>query len=53
MPGLKGNQGTLHDAVEDFFLTAQISHFNGLNDDNEEALDKAHGRLETRRYWVK
>jgi len=50
--GLKGNQGTLYDAVEDFFLTAQASHFNGINYDYEEELDKAHGRLETRRYWV-
>jgi len=51
--GLKGNQGVLHDAVEGFFLTAQASHFNGINYDYEEELDKTHGRLETRRYWIR
>ena len=50
--GLKGNQGTLHDDVEDFFQTAQAHHFKGVNYDYKEELDKAHGRLETRRYWV-
>ncbi len=50
--GLKGNQSKLHEAVEDFFVTAQANHFRGINYDYEEELDKAHGRLETRRYWV-
>jgi len=50
--GLKGNQGKLHDAVEDFFLTAQADDFSEINYDYEEELDKGHGRLEMRRYWV-
>lgn len=50
--GLKGNQSKLHEAVEDFFVTAQANHFKDINYDYEEELDKAHGRLETRRYWV-
>jgi len=50
--GLKGNQSMLHDAVKDFFLTAQANNFAGIDHDYAEELDKAHGRLETRRYWV-
>jgi len=50
--GLKGNQSKLHDAVEDYFLTAQANDFSEINYDYEEELDKGHGRLETRRYWV-
>lgn len=50
--GLKGNQSKLHEAVEDFFVTAQANDFKDINYDYEEELDKAHGRLETRRYWV-
>ncbi len=50
--GLKGNQSKLHDAVEDFFVTAQANDFSDVNFDYTEELDKGHGRLETRRYWV-
>ncbi len=50
--GLKGNQSKLHDAVEDFFVTAKANHFGDVKHDYEEELDKGHGRLETRRYWV-
>jgi len=50
--GLKGNQGTLHKAVEEFFTTAQANRFAGIAPDYEEELDKDHGRLEIRRYWI-
>ena len=50
--GLKGNQGTLHDAVDDFFTTAQERKFKAVEYDYFEEIDKDHGRLEVRRYWV-
>ncbi len=50
--GLKGNQGDLHKAVEDFFITAEANQFSGVIHDYKEELDKDHGRLEIRRYWV-
>lgn len=50
--GLKGNQGTLHDAVDDFFQTAQANNFKGVSYDYTEERGKGHGRIETRRYWI-
>ena len=50
--GLKGNQGNLHEAVEDFFDEAQKQQFKGVSHDYREELDKDHGRLEIRRYWI-
>ena len=50
--GLKGNQGSMHEAVEDFFATASSAGFAGVEYDYTEELDKDHGRLEIRRYWV-
>ncbi len=50
--GLKGNQETLHEAVVDFFSTAQARHFAGIAHDYVEEIDKDHGRLEIRRYWI-
>ena len=50
--GLKGNQGALHEAVEDFFTVAQAHHFTGVAHDFMEKVDKDHGRLEIRRYWI-
>lgn len=50
--GLKGNQGTLHEAVEDYFTTAQASEFKAIKYDYIEEVDKGHGRLEIRRYWI-
>jgi len=49
---LKGNQGTLHEAVEDFFELARAHQFQGVAHDYVEHVDKDHGRLEIRRYWV-
>ncbi len=44
--GLKGNQGTVHSAVEAFFTTAQAHPFTGVAHDYVEELDKDHGRFE-------
>lgn len=49
---LKGNQGTLHEAVEDYFLTAQATDFKHVRYDYCEEIDTGHGRVETRRYWI-
>ncbi len=50
--GLKGNQGALHEATEDFFKTARDADFKGVECSYHEEIDKEHGRLETRRYWI-
>lgn len=50
--GLKGNQGALHEAVEEFFTTARANDFEAVVYDQFEEVDKDHGRLERRRYWV-
>lgn len=50
--GLKGNQGTLHEAVEDFFSAARTGRFREIEHDFHEEVDKDHGRLKTRRYWI-
>lgn len=50
--GLKGNQGSLHEAVEDYFTTAQAAKFKQIKRDYIEEVDNSHGRLETRRYWI-
>jgi len=50
--GLKGNQGTLHEAVEDFFTIAESHQFTGVAHDYVEEIDKDHGRFEIRRYWI-
>ena len=50
--GLKSNQSALYEAVEDFFSVAQANDFAGVNYDFLEEVDKGHGRLEIRRYWI-
>jgi len=50
--GLKGNQSTLHEAVEAFFTPAAAGGFAGVVHDDTEETDKDHGRLEVRRYWI-
>ena len=49
--GLKGNQSNLHDAVADYFATAQSHQFRSVPHAYTEESDKAHGRLDLRRYW--
>lgn len=44
---LKGNQGNLHDDVRLFLETiGNVAH------DYYETVEKGHGRVETRRYWI-
>jgi predicted transposase YbfD/YdcC len=50
--GLKGNQSTMQEAAEDFFTVAKMNEFAGVKHDFHEELDKDHGRLEIRRYWI-
>jgi predicted transposase YbfD/YdcC len=50
--GLKGNQSTLQESVEDFFTVALDGAFAGVAHDCHTEIDKDHGRLETRRYWI-
>ena len=50
--GLKGNQSTLQESAEDFFEVAIDGDFAGVEYDYTEEVDKDHGRLEVRRYWV-
>ena len=49
---LKGNQSTLHEEVASFREDAQASDFEGVTHDFLETTTRAHGRVETRRYWI-
>lgn len=49
---LKGNQSSLHEAVKDFFNCAKQNGYAFVKYDYQEEIDKGHGRLETRRYWI-
>lgn len=49
---LKGNQTGLHPAVKAFFETAATPNYAQVKYDFQEEIDKGHGRLETRRYWI-
>jgi len=49
---LKGNQGTLHAEVKAFLDDAQARGFAGVAHQFVQTVEKDHGRLETRRYWV-
>lgn len=49
---LKGNQGKLSEAVEDYFTSAKRDNFELLEHDRYENIDGDHGRIELRRYDV-
>jgi predicted transposase YbfD/YdcC len=49
---VKGNQGHLSSAIRDFFDIAHEENFNKLSHEFYEEIDKAHGRVEQRRYWL-
>jgi len=49
---LKGNQGTLHQEVQDLFAYAQEIDFKNVAHDYHQTIEKNHGRLEVRRYWT-
>jgi predicted transposase YbfD/YdcC len=49
---LKGNQGRLHDDVQDLFAYALETNFKDVAYDFTKTIDKNHGRLEIRRHWT-
>jgi predicted transposase YbfD/YdcC len=49
---LKGNQGLLHEEVEEYFAWAERANFKDLEYDYCATLEKDHGRIEGRRCWV-
>lgn len=48
---LKGNQGTFHQEVIDYFNWAESLDFKGLELSYHEETDGGHGRVEVRRVW--
>lgn len=49
---LKGNQGTLHQAIVDYFYWAERRGFRKIEHSYCETVEKDHGRIETRRCWA-
>lgn len=49
---LKGNQGTLHQDVQDLFVYAQEIGYRDVAHDFDRTVDKGHGRLEIRQHWT-
>jgi len=45
-------QGTLHEDVKLFLETERTNEFKKTAHDYYETLEKGHGRVETRRYWI-
>lgn len=52
MLSLKGNQGTLHKDVKDYFQWADKIRFKGIDHSFTESIEKDHGRIERRRCWT-
>ena len=49
---LKGNQGDLHQDVQQLFSQAHSQNFRGIDHDFYATQEQGHGRQEIRRYWV-
>ena len=49
---LKGNQGTLHNEVQDLFTYARETNFRDIAHDFDQTIDNGHGRIEVRRHWT-
>ena len=49
---VKANQGNLHDSMIDFFETAERHDYQNVPYQFQETIDKAHGRIEVRHYWI-
>lgn len=49
---LKGNQGDLHQDIQQLFDHAHSQNFRGIEHDFYEMQEQGHGRQETRCYWV-
>jgi len=49
---LKGNQGNLHQDVEELFTSAREQDFKDIEYQFHSTIEKGHGRIETRSYWT-
>lgn len=49
---LKGNQGNLHEDVEQLFNWANKTQFKAMPHEYYQTVEKGHGRLEIRRHWL-
>jgi predicted transposase YbfD/YdcC len=49
---LKGNQGSLRDFVEDYFMAAIENDFDAVFHDYFETTDAGHGRIEVRKHYT-
>ena len=49
---VKDNQKNLHEEIIDFFDVAEDNNFKNINFDYFEEVNKGHGRVETRKYWI-
>ena len=49
---LKGNQGNLHEDVQQLFDWASKTDFKAIEHEVHQTIDKGHGRLEKRRYYL-
>jgi predicted transposase YbfD/YdcC len=49
---LKGNHERVQEEVQEFFGDARARKFKKLPHDFLETVEKDHGRIETRRYWI-
>lgn len=49
---LKGNQGNLHEDVEQLFDWARQTQFRDIEHEYHQTVESGHGRIEIRRYWL-
>lgn len=49
---LKGNHETVHEEVATFLQDARQKNWKNVAHDFLETVEKGHGRIETRRYWI-
>ncbi len=49
---VKDNQKDLHEAIAEFIEISQKERWHGVNHATHETVEKDHGRIETRRYWI-
>lgn len=49
---VKGNQPTMQEDIRLFFETEMSTDFEGIGHEHHMTLDKGHGRLEKREYWL-
>jgi len=49
---LKGNQGNLHEDVQQLFDWALQTQFKDIPHESHTTVEKGHGRLEIRRHWL-